>query len=399
MIGNTKQEEKAKNPMVHKRFLKRVFTFLVLALITTMTLLVCSNPVGQDLAAGSLSEKYTGVKGSTICELTVTQSADNAQLKAVARAAFNPAEGDSYVLKIIENGVTQISSGIVKAFSNSKFTLAPSINIAVSFEVKINSNGITNITGTITIQSGDTIAGLGEITPTGTSGGNPGGFASGNPDNNPDNSSGGGEPNAYVPIRSAWLFPSSLQMEVGESETLELIVYPSNATNKNVSWTISSGAVSLEDVSMFVSYEDVSDGSVLAKSVATILAKSVGWAIIHADIEGYGSFLYPLESTVEVGSVGSFSVTGVIIGTRYEHNASSLSLAVGEQYGLMYASIEPRNARNINVRWTSSNPDVVTVTRGTGLTPQITAVSVGTAIITVTTEDGNKTASITVTVY
>ena len=57
------------------------------------------------------------------------------------------------------------------------------------------------------------------------------------------------------------------------------------------------------------------------------------------------------------------------------------------------ATVEPDNATNKNVTWSSDNADVATVDNGT-----VTAVSAGTATITVTTEDGKKTATCTVTV-
>ena len=51
------------------------------------------------------------------------------QCKTSARAAYTPAEGDSYILEITEKGVVQISSGKVKAYSNNKFTLTASNNV------------------------------------------------------------------------------------------------------------------------------------------------------------------------------------------------------------------------------------------------------------------------------
>ncbi|SMD37960.1 Por secretion system C-terminal sorting domain-containing protein [Reichenbachiella faecimaris] len=57
-------------------------------------------------------------------------------------------------------------------------------------------------------------------------------------------------------------------------------------------------------------------------------------------------------------------------------------------------SIQPANATNRNVTWSSSNPGVATVSAG-GV---VTGISVGTATITVTTEDGDYQASTTVTV-
>ena len=57
------------------------------------------------------------------------------------------------------------------------------------------------------------------------------------------------------------------------------------------------------------------------------------------------------------------------------------------------ATVEPQNATNNTVTWSSSNPEFVTVANGT-----VTAVSAGTATITVTTADGNHKATCTVTV-
>lgn len=56
-------------------------------------------------------------------------------------------------------------------------------------------------------------------------------------------------------------------------------------------------------------------------------------------------------------------------------------------------TIEPANATNQNVTWSSSNVEVAAVENGT-----VTAKAVGTADITVTTEDGGKTATCTFTV-
>ena len=68
-------------------------------------------------------------------------------------------------------------------------------------------------------------------------------------------------------------------------------------------------------------------------------------------------------------------------------------LEVGKTVQLI-AVVEPEDATNKNVTWSSNNETVAKVSE-TGL---VTAVAEGTATITVTTEDGNKTAAITVTV-
>ena len=86
-----------------------------------------------------------------------------------------------------------------------------------------------------------------------------------------------------------------------------------------------------------------------------------------------------------VGEVGS--VTGVTL------DKEEVSLFVGEETTLI-ATVQPNNALNQNVSWTTDNPDVVVVDdKGT-----VNAIAGGTATITVTTEEGNKSASSTITV-
>ena len=74
-------------------------------------------------------------------------------------------------------------------------------------------------------------------------------------------------------------------------------------------------------------------------------------------------------------------------------NKNELHLIIGETETLI-ATIQPANASNDKVTWTSNNPDVATV-NDNGL---VTAMDNGTATITVTSQDGNKTATCEVTV-
>lgn len=80
------------------------------------------------------------------------------------------------------------------------------------------------------------------------------------------------------------------------------------------------------------------------------------------------------------------SVTGVSL------DKTSAELEVGDTLKLT-ATIEPANATNQNVSWSSSNVEVATVENGT-----VTAKAAGTAVITVKTADGGKEAACTVTV-
>ena len=79
--------------------------------------------------------------------------------------------------------------------------------------------------------------------------------------------------------------------------------------------------------------------------------------------------------------------------TGVKLNKSSLSLTAGSTETLL-ATVEPDNAANKNVSWSSSDTGIATVdSKG-----KITAKTIGTATITVTTEDGSFTATCNITV-
>lgn len=76
-------------------------------------------------------------------------------------------------------------------------------------------------------------------------------------------------------------------------------------------------------------------------------------------------------------------------------NHSELTLTLGEEYLNLSATVLPDNAFNKNVRWSSSDPNVIYVNETGQLKP---GSKTGTATVTVTTEDGAKTATCVVTV-
>jgi uncharacterized protein YjdB len=73
-------------------------------------------------------------------------------------------------------------------------------------------------------------------------------------------------------------------------------------------------------------------------------------------------------------------------------NVSYRELNVNETYRLE-ATVYPSYATNTSVLWSTSNPDIATVSGG-----NVTAIAPGTATITATTEDGGYTASCTIVV-
>ena len=168
-----------------------------------------------------------------------------------------------------------------------------------------------------------------------------------------------------VAVTGVSLDKTTLTLTAGENAKLTATVAPANATNKNVTWSSSNGAVATVD----------SEGKVTANAAGT--------ATITVTTED-GNKTATCTVTVTGTSV---AVTGVSL------DKTSLALTKGKSAKLT-ATVAPANATNKNVTWSSSNGAVATVdSEG-----KVTANAAGTATITVTTEDGNKTATCKVTV-
>ena len=123
------------------------------------------------------------------------------------------------------------------------------------------------------------------------------------------------------------------------------------------------------------------------KSVVFSIDKSkmLNYGVNYSDVilttEDNGSFTVKVKATND-----PVSVVGVTL-------KNTTTLAIGETEQLM-ATIQPNNATNKTVTWSSDNTSIATVS-SIGL---ITAKADGTATITVTTDDGNKTAFCVVSV-
>ncbi len=100
---------------------------------------------------------------------------------------------------------------------------------------------------------------------------------------------------------------------------------------------------------------------------------------------------YALDTFTYLGShtmnEANVPVSGVTL------NKSNTTIGVGQAETLV-ATVQPSNATNKNVTWSTSNPSVATVSTS-GV---VTGAAVGTAVITVTTQDGGYTATCTATV-
>ncbi|MGI6307776.1 MAG: leucine-rich repeat protein [Dethiobacteria bacterium] len=169
-----------------------------------------------------------------------------------------------------------------------------------------------------------------------------------------------------VAVTGVSISESDQTLNEGETIQLNAVVEPENATNKGVSWSSSDEAVAT------------------VSETGLVTAVSEGEATITVTTDD-GGLTDSITMTVEKPSV--VPVTGVSI------SDGDQELEEGEIIQLN-AVLEPENATNKGVSWSTSDAAVATVSE-TGL---VTAVSEGEATVTVTTDDGGLTDSITVTV-
>ena len=108
------------------------------------------------------------------------------------------------------------------------------------------------------------------------------------------------------------------------------------------------------------------------------------------------TLLIPTIGITAIGTIAavSTSCSSAVPVTGVSLNKESLPLGIGESDTLI-ATINPKNATDKSVTWTSSDSSVASVDNN----GKVTAVGEGQAIITVKTNDGGFTATCQVTVH
>jgi uncharacterized protein YjdB len=161
-----------------------------------------------------------------------------------------------------------------------------------------------------------------------------------------------------IVVSSITLNVTSIEMTEGDTQSLVATISPSNATNKTVTWSSSNKTVA-------------------SVSAGKVTALKAGKATITVKTEDGGK-----TATCKVTVKAKvYPVTGVTL------DKTSATLTEGDEF-VLTATVNPSNATNKTVTWSSSDKMVATVSDG-----KVTALKAGKATITVTTEDGGKTAS------
>ena len=159
-----------------------------------------------------------------------------------------------------------------------------------------------------------------------------------------------------VPVASITLSNSTIYVEEGETYPIFTSVLPENATDKGLNWTSSNNSIAT-----------VSDG--------VVTAISQGTATIYATArDGSGKSAH---CTV--------NVTKNILVSSIRVEPEEISMNVDE-LEILHVTVEPENATNQTVEWSSDNPYVATVDPERGI---VHTMEKGSTIIRATAQDGS----------
>jgi formylglycine-generating enzyme required for sulfatase activity len=182
-----------------------------------------------------------------------------------------------------------------------------------------------------------------------------------------DGDGGGTVRTGPVDVKTVTLSHVELPLEVGDKVTLTADIMPKRATDKSLTWSTSDGTVAT-----------VANGKVTAvgEGTARIIVTTQNGKQAVCEVTVFP----PPPPPVPVESIALLS-------------AKTLSLTAGGAATHLTFKIEPEDATDQRVHWTSSAPAVATVVDGT-----VTGVYEGTATITVKTNDGDFEDTCVVTV-
>lgn len=167
---------------------------------------------------------------------------------------------------------------------------------------------------------------------------------------------------AGVPVASVNLNMTSLTLTEGERKTLIAAVYPSNATDKTITWSSSNTAIAT------------------VSNAGDVMGISEGEATITASCGGKSAYC-----SVNV-SKKVIPVTSITI------SKTALSLKKGDAATLI-ATVSPSDATDKSVSWSTSDVTIASISQD-GL---VTAIKSGTATITAKAGEKSVTCSVTVT--
>lgn len=170
----------------------------------------------------------------------------------------------------------------------------------------------------------------------------------------------------YKGVDSVKLDTDTLKIEGTGTGILTAGISPTNATNKNVTWTTSDANIATVSGKLTATVKGINPGTCYIKVVSQDSLKTANSVVVI---------------------VSPVAIDGVSL------SPGTANLKLSGQVTLK-ATITPANATNKSLTWSSDNTLVASVDNN----GKVTANSTGTATITVSASNGEKTAACTVTV-
>ena len=212
-----------------------------------------------------------------------------------------------------------------------------------------------------------------------------------------------------VSVESVALDKKDAELEIGDELKLTATVYPENASDKSITWSSSASAVAVVSDAGIVKAVGAGTTVITVKTVSggktatcnvTVKDPSTEEPEDPENPEGPENPEYPEDPEVPEDPVDPENPEDpedpvepeVVAVTSVSLDRTSAELTEGDELTLT-ATVNPDNATDKSVIWTTSDASVASVENG-----KVTALKAGTATITVTTADGGKTATCDVTV-
>lgn len=307
---------------------------------------------------GSLTATATGSNSGIYFQFVSGVSGSGTPRLTVCGNTIVKASGDTGGITSNSSTVTPSGTGIV--FNNGTGTVYGDVTLQEDLTIGEDESLTIGKDASLTVPSGTTLTNNGTVTTT-----DGGSLTNQGTINNsgtlPDSIEGSQPPK----ITTASL-PNG-EVDTTYNQTL-------GATgSETITWSLASGSTMPAGLTLN------SDGTITGTPTT---ARQFTFTATATNSAGSDSKEYELT----INAPQNIPVNGVTL------NPTLLSLFTGGSETLT-ATVEPSNATNKNVTWSSDKPEVATVENG-----KVTAKAAGTATITVTTEDGEKTATCTVTV-
>jgi uncharacterized protein YjdB len=190
-------------------------------------------------------------------------------------------------------------------------------------------------------------------------------------------------------VNSITLNETSLELKIGEQSTLVATILPTDATNQTVIWSsgntnvasVVNGLVTAKAVGTTLITAKDATGKVYSTCSVTVLESGTSSEDTSSEEQKTTEMLSPEQSEIPVSKIVLDAETVEIVLNREESKTIT-------------ATVQPANATNQTLKWSSSDTSVATVNQSGNVTPK----KIGTAVITAIDSTGTVKSNCTVNV-